>query len=288
VVARGVTASHDPTGEGNRERTIDRRSVLKGATTGAVALTGTDAFSGSASAGNCLELTQQDAPDDFPIVTDDWDFYGDFPWGADPFTIFVHGWQAELGGDAWGQSYLARQGLRDAGYDEPVVGFKYDANNFWWPSAKDDAEDAGEMLADFIQWYRGYYPDTTVRIICHSLGGHCSLTALDELQQDGDSITSLSLLGAAVDADSVTGGGDYYDAVRDGTDDVYNYYSNRDTVLESIYSIGEFGDEALGEESADGSEPENYADHDVTDAVADHCEYFQPDTGCMDDVVDQF
>jgi hypothetical protein len=143
------------------------------------------------------------------------------------------------------------------------------------------------MLANFIQWYQGYFPDVTIRIICHSLGGHCSLTALDELQQDGDSITSLSLLGAAVDAESVTGGGDYYDAVREGADDVYNYYSNSDVILEDIYSIGEFGDEALGEESATGDEADNYEDVDVS-YVDDHCEYFQPSGGCMGDVEDDF
>ncbi|MFB6189415.1 MAG: hypothetical protein ABEI57_05995 [Halapricum sp.] len=283
-----MTHSHDPKDEGNRERTIDRRSVLKGTATGAAALTGTAAFSGTAAAGACLELTQADAPDDFPIVTEDYDFYGNFPWGADPLTFFVHGWQAELGGDAWGQSYLCRQALHDNGYDEPVVGFKYESNNFWWPDAKDDAHDAGHALANLIQWYQGYYPDTDIRVICHSLGGHASLQCLNDLEEDGDSITSLSLLGAAVDAGSVTSGGTWYDGVRNGADDVYNYYSNSDAILDDIYSIGEFGDEALGEDGAAGDAPRNYDDDNVTDKVSNHCEYFQPDIGCMGDVADDF
>ena len=273
---------------GTGERTIDRRTALQAVGTGGAAAVGLTAFSGTAAAGNCLELTKADAPEGFPVITEEFDAYGDVPYGADPLTIFVHGWQAELGGDAWGQSYLCRQALGDAGYDEPVVGFKYWANNFWWPDAKDDAHDAGSQLAELIQWWDDEHGPEEIRIICHSLGGHVSLQCLDDLQEDGDSVASLSLLGAAVDADSVTEGGDWYDAARDGADQVDNFYSADDGVLEYIYSIGEFGDEALGEESADGTPPATLSEFDVTDTIGDHCEYFQPDTGCMDAVADQF
>jgi pimeloyl-ACP methyl ester carboxylesterase len=286
-----VNGNRGPTDGGNRERTIDRRSVLKGATTGAVALTGMTAFTGSASAGSCIALTAADAPDDFPMI-EDGETRGDFPEGPDELVIFVHGWFEELGGDAVGQSYLTSLALEDAGYDGDVVGFQYDGNNPWWWEAKDDAEDGGRGLADWLEGYMSDHPDTDVLIVCHSLGARASLTCLDELQSRGESVTSISLLGAAVDADSVTDGwwstGDFYDAVDSGADDVYNYRSDDDAILEYIYSIGEFGDEALGEEGADGDAPGNYEDIGVTDQVGDHCEYFQPDTGCIDRVVEEF
>jgi len=283
-----VTGNHNDADGGSDKRTIDRRSVLKGAATGSAALTGAAAFSGTASAGSCLELVASDAPTDFPVVTEYGNEYGAIPEGPNELVVFVHGWQAELGGDAWGQSYTTQMALEAAGFGGEVMGFKYWANNFWWPAAKDDAEDAGGALAAWLQSYMNDYPGTTVRLVAHSLGSRASLKALDELQADGDSVTSLSLLGAAVDADSVTGGGTWEDAVRNGADDVHNFYSNADGILEYIYSIGEFGDEALGEESADGSTPGNVGETDVTDDIDDHCEYFQPDTGCIDDVVAEF
>lgn len=269
------------------EQPIDRRQVLKGATTGGVALTGLTAFSGSASAGNCLELTAQDAPDDFPIIDENYDYYGDVPWSADRITMFVHGWQAELGGDAWGQSYLCRQALRDNGHTDPVIGFKYWANNVWWPSAIDDAHDAGHKLARWIQWFQDNY-GTEFRIIGHSLGGHTTLQCLNDLQADGDSVKSLSLVGPAVDTDSVSWGGNWDDGVANGADRVANFHSQSDDILEYIYTIGEFGDQALGEQGADGSTPGNYSDVNVTDQIGDHCEYFQPNIGCIDSVVRRF
>lgn len=282
-----VTNSHKHSDGGNRTRVMDRRSVLRGALASGAALTGLTAFAGSASAGSCLELTASDAPDDFPMV-EDGETRGDFPQGADELVIFVHGWFEELGGDAIGQAYTTKLALDDTDYDGQVAGFEYDGNDPWWWSAKDDAERDGRAFADWLRDYQSDNPDTDVRLVAHSLGSRASLACLDELQQTDDAVTSLSLLGAAVDADSVTSGGTWEDAVRDGADDVYNFHSDDDAILEYIYTIGEFGDQALGEESADGDPPDNYQDVDVTDQIDDHCEYFQPDIGCMDQVVEEF
>ncbi|MFB6180235.1 MAG: twin-arginine translocation signal domain-containing protein [Halorientalis sp.] len=276
---------------GDSERTINRRDVLKGTATGAVALTGVTAFSGSASAGSCLGLNGTDVPDGFPMI-EDGSTSGNFPSGTDELLIFVHGWMEELSGDAIGQAYTCKLALDKVGYNGDVVGYKYPSNNPWWWEAKDTAEEYGRQFAHWLHDYMDEHPGTTVRLVCHSLGAHTSLACLDELQQHGASVTSLSLTGAAVDSDSVTEGwwsnGKFYDAVENGADEVDNYHSGDDGVLEYIYTIGEFGDEALGDEGADGSAPGNYQDHDVTASVADHCEYFQPDTGCMDRVLDQF
>ncbi|WP_136716585.1 DUF726 domain-containing protein [Halorientalis salina] len=276
---------------GDGERTVDRRDVLQGAATGAVALTGVTAFSGSASAGTCLKLNASDAPDGFPMI-EDGSTSGDFPWGTDELLVFVHGWQEELSGDATGQAYTCKMALDETSYGGDVVGFKYPSNNPWWWSAKDTAEEHGRELADWLRDYMSDHPGTTVRLVCHSLGARASLACLDELQSTGDSVTSLSLLGAAVDGDSITEGwwsdGEFYDAVANGAEQVDNFHSGSDAVLEYIYSIGEFGSQALGDDGADGTAPGDYDDVDVTDSVADHCEYFQPGNGCMDQVVDQF
>jgi len=290
-----VEDKDSPVDGGYREQTIDRRSVLKGAATGAVALTGATAVTGTASAGSCVSLTAADTPDDFPMI-ENGETRGDFPQGPDELLIFVHGWFEELGGDATGQAYLTKQALDAAGYGGEVVGFQYRGNNPWWWEAKDDAEEDGRAFADWLVGYTSDHPDTTIRLVCHSLGGRASLACLDELQSRGESVTSLSLLGPAVDADSVTitetwystEEGPWYDAADNGADNVYNYKSNDDNILEYIYSIGEFGDQALGEEGADGDAPDNYQDVDVTSQISDHCQYFQPGDGCIGSVVDDF
>lgn len=276
---------------GARDRTVNRRDVLQGAATGAAALTGVTAFSGSASAGTCLGLNATDAPDNFPMI-EDGQTSGNFPWGTDELVIFVHGWQEELSGDATGQAYTCKLALDETSYSGDVVGFKYPSNNPWWWAAKDTAEEHGRELADWLRSYMASHPGTTVRLVCHSLGARASLACLDDLQSTGDSVASLSLLGAAVDDDSVTEGwwsnGEFYDAVRNGADQVDNFHSYSDAVLEYIYSIGEFGSQALGDEGADGSAPGDYQDHNVSNAVSDHCEYFQPGNGCMDQVASEF
>jgi pimeloyl-ACP methyl ester carboxylesterase len=260
--------------------------VLRGTAAGGAALTGLTAFSGSAAAGSCLELTKQDAPPDFPIIDENYDYYGSVPWNANEITIFVHGWQAELGGDAWGQSYLCKQALDNQRYGGRVIGFKYWASNVWWPTAKDDAHDAGRALANWVDWFVGR--GTSIRLIGHSLGGHTTLQCLKSLQNKSSSVRSLSLVGPAVDTDSVAWGGTWADGVANSAGRVDNFHSRSDNVLEYIYSIGEFGDQALGEEGADGSTPWNYSDVDVTQKIGDHCEYFQPGNGCIDDVAARF
>ncbi|MFB6189416.1 MAG: DUF726 domain-containing protein [Halapricum sp.] len=269
---------------------MSRRSVLKGAATGTIALTGTAAFSGTASAGSCLGLNGSEVPDSFPMI-EDGSVSGDFPWSADELVIFVHGWMEELSGDASGQAYATKLALDQTSYSGEVAGFKYPSNAGWY-TAKDLAEDHGRAFADWLSAYMNDHPGTTVRIVCHSLGARTSLACLDELQNRDESVTSLTLLGAAVPADSVTeywwGEGDWNDAVEYGADEVDNFRSDNDSVLEYIYSLAEWGTEALGEQGAEGDEADNYEDHDVTDTVGDHCEYFQPDTGCMGDVVSEF
>ncbi|MFD1587860.1 lipase family alpha/beta hydrolase [Halorientalis brevis] len=282
-----MTDSQEDSGGENEDSTVSRRDVLRRAAIGAAALTGVAAVVGGTEAKSCLSLAGTDAPDDFPMI-EHGSTSGDFPAAPDELTIFVHGWFERLGGDATGQSYLAKQALRDAEYTGAVAGFEYDGNDPWWWAAKDDAEADGRTFADWLTTYQSQHPATDVHVICHSLGGRASLACLDELQRDDARVTSLSLLGAAVDAGSVTEGagetGDWYDAVADGADDVYNYHSANDGILEYVYSVGEFGDEALGEEGADGTPPDNFTDVDVTDQIDDHCEYFQPDVGCLGDV----
>ena len=288
VRTENVTDSQEPSDEETGDRTVTRRDVLRRGAVGVAALTGVAAVTGGAAARSCLSLAGADAPDEFPMI-EHGDTSGDFPAAPDELTIFVHGWFEHLGGDATGQSSLTKQALRDAEYTGAVAGFEYDGNNPWWWAAKDDAEADGRAFADWLTSYQSQHPATDVHVICHSLGGRASLACLDELQQDDASVTSLSLLGAAVDAGSVTEGaqenGDWYAAVANGADKVYNYHSANDGILEYVYSVGEFGDEALGEEGADGTPPDTFTDVDVTDQIGDHCEYFQPDVGCIDDVV---
>lgn len=289
--------SEDHGGSGaQRDRTLDRRTVLKGAATGAVAATGFTAFSGTASAGSCIDLSDTDPPGDFPMI-ENGGTHGDFPSAPDEMTIFVHGWMEKLSGTAKGQAYVASEALTGQGYSHPVVGYKHDSNDPRWGEAKDTAEAEGADLADWLDSYMDAHPETDIRLVCHSLGARVSLKCLDVLRQRGKEVRSLSLLGAAVDSESVAEGGRWYEAASHGASYVYNFYSYDDGVLAYIYEIGDTLDdidwdfdfdveqqEALGAEGADGETPVNYTELDVTDSVSDHCQYFQPGEGCMDRV----
>lgn len=195
--------------------------------------------------------------------------------------IFTHGWLEEIGGSAEDQAYTAELSLRDEGVDAPVIGNEYDSLDLDWWDAKDEARDAGDQFGDWLADFIDRNPDVTVRVMGHSLGAMMTLTALNRLAEYGKSITTLDLVGGAVDHGSI--GGEWADGIRNAAEAVHNYHSYEDGVLDVIYEVGEW-DDAVGYSGAEGSTPGNYTDHDVTDEVGSHCEYFKSD-GCMHRVV---
>lgn len=276
--------------EGNGQKSTDekasltRRGILKTATTATVGAIGVGTMSQRVAAGGCLTGVL-DRPSGYPFVYYG-DVYGDFPWGAGEIAFFVHGWQEEIGGDGRNQAYTCQVALRNSGYYAPTACAYYNSNNLNWYEAKDEAEVAGWYFADWLDQYLSWYPYTTVRLIAHSLGARMTLTALNELANRGRSVTSVALLGGAVDADEIGGRWEY--GIRYASGWTHNYHSDNDQVLDDAYWLAEW-EEAVGEDGAQGPAPPwNYTDHNVIDTVHAHCNYFKPDKGCIQQVVWDF
>jgi len=192
------------------------------------------------------------------------------------------------------------ESLEKNGYEQPVVGYQWDADRdsefgeqlSWWDT-EDIADRNGSRLASFVDEYLSATDDTTVRLAAHSLGTRVLLSALSELRAGGrtDGIRSATVLGAAVPGDIVADGGRYYRAARDVPDQFTNYYDEDDDVLTGQYNLAELLDWAcpfaLGQKGTKGEPPENYEEFDVTDAVSGHEQYYRP-AGCVDQVVENW
>lgn len=271
-----------------------RRRVLRATSAVTVGAAGLTAISGSASAGELKDCTNwPTAPREYPTL----DLTRSDPGlGApteDEFCLFVHGWNGRERSDD--QAYALDLALQEAGYDEPlfVASWASDTLNFW--GAEDNADEAGVRLG---RWLRREFqgdPNTTIRVVGHSLGVRVILAALAEL--GGDVVLeTVSLLGAAVEDESVCNSGRYADGIRQSAREVNNYHSSDDSTICTLYDFTSTED-GLGCEGADcgswwwsGSTPDQYRDVDVTGSVPGHCKYFQPgrSDGCIDRLVDDF
>jgi esterase/lipase superfamily enzyme len=227
------------------------------------------------------------APREFPIIRNG-ELRGAFPPDPTELVVYVHGWLERIAGDAADQANAVAGAVDALGYDATVVGFTYPANLPLWHSSKAIATRKGRELAAWVQAFAAECPDAPVRIVAHSLGARPALSCLEELVEHDASVRSCSLLGAAVDCDSVTDGSRWAAGVRGGAEHVYNYHMADDNTLAVVYRSAEFGDRALGVDGACGPTPDTYADHDVAEQVTNHYTYLQEEGGCLDRVIADF
>lgn len=202
----------------------------------------------------------------------------------DEVVVFVHGWLDKSPADD-GTFETFEQALTAEGYDAPVVGYSWDADTWltrWW-QATEIAELNGPKLAAFLEDLTAESPETSVRLVGHSLGGRLVLSALQAYE--GTAVDSVSLLGAAVNADDIAVGGEYGETIADGTAAVDNFWYEDDAILEYAYSLAEW-DSAVGQVGSDGEQPATYTDHKVD--VGSHGEFYEADGGCIDEVVETF
>lgn len=223
----------------------------------------------------------------------DYDTVGDIPGldsaAPDELLVHVHGWMNEPDSAIEGFQ-TAESSYRDNGYDGAVIGFSWDSDSsvFGWWDSTEIAEENGKKLANFVDDYRQANPDTTIRLVCHSLGARVTLRCIELLNANGitDAVQSVSLLGGAADNDAVSTGGRYGPDLADAVGQVDNYWKDGDDVLNWAYTTAEF-DSAVGEEGCEGTHPGNYQDHNV-DYVPDHFSYYYPDDGCVSEVVSEW
>ncbi|HRC52507.1 MAG TPA: DUF726 domain-containing protein, partial [Gordonia sp. (in: high G+C Gram-positive bacteria)] len=135
-----------------------------------------------------------------------------------------------------------------------------------WHTAVVRADKTGVLLASILARTE---IDRCI-LVGHSLGGRVMITAAETLGTDPDAprIQTLHTLGAAEGKK-----GDWRplnDAVEDA---VHNYYSANDKVLEIAYRTAQVGDKAIGRYGFGTAFPKIH-DHEVTDRVGGHTEYF--------------
>ncbi|MFB6165553.1 MAG: alpha/beta hydrolase [Haloarculaceae archaeon] len=200
-------------------------------------------------------------------------------------VVFVH--RYGLGLERSREAFRAvNDALRGVDYADELVGYSWDSDLGKWWSRMDAAEKNGAKLAAFVRDYRRLSPGTTLRVIGHGFGVVTVAEALANFADagDGTTIDTVDVLGAAIDDGSVALGDAYGRAIADHCGAFRSYYKTDDEFLGSKYPWHEW-DHALGREGATGDSPGNYAEYDVTDAVASHDSYHRPETGCVDRVV---
>ena len=204
---------------------------------------------------------------------------------ADELILFVHGFDTGPQA-ARDQTYTLDVGLSEY-RSSPVAGYSWDADGEW-ADAKEVADANAEPLADWLrQW--AAEDGRPVHLIGYSLGARVVCAALTELQASdrADPLASVSLLGGAIPSDSVEREGEYGDAIAAVDAPITNFYSGRDRVLGWVYRLSD-RTTAVGSVGIDdpAAAPDGYQDVDVTDLVADHYSYFEPEEGCLSRVAD--
>jgi len=200
-------------------------------------------------------------------------------------AIFVHGW-GNTKESANERLDRVNMSLSKNDYRFPVVGYSWDSNTTpqqdkaGWTIANLIAKDNGPKLAQFVLDYKNKCKnddgnDVKIRLIAHSLGSRVVLSSLDSLffnsewRHENYSLTSVDLLGAAVDNEEISKDPLYIvndiSLVNDSSEwyDVYgikssygkaaekvvtsfsNLYSPKDTTLMIVYGNTEH-DNALG------------------------------------------
>ena len=199
---------------------------------------------------------------------------------ADELVLFVHGFDTGPQA-ARDQTYTLDVGLEEY-RSSPVAGYSWESDGEW-ADAKDVADANAEPLADWLgEWAEE--DGRPIHLIGYSLGARVVCAALGELEASdrADPLASVSLLGGAIPSDSVERDGEYGDAIAALDAPLTNFYSGRDRVLGWVYRFSDrttaVGSGGIADPAA---APDGYQDIDVTDLVADHYSYFEPEEGCL-------
>jgi len=206
---------------------------------------------------------------------------------ASDLTLLIHGFKSKAD-NVPGKVEQLGGTLRDAGYGGEVGGYSWDGNQWllqWW-EATEIANWNGPKLAAFTRAYKNACPGGRIRYVAHSLGAQVALSALESLaEQSADTqVDAVALLGAAEGAGTAALDGRYGAAIESNARRVDNFWMGDDVVLNVAYAAAEW-ETALGSNGVEGTAPPNYTDHEVGN-VPDHFSYYEPEEGCVPDIVD--
>jgi hypothetical protein len=171
-------------------------------------------------------------------------------------VIYIHGaWIDQRSANE--QANRTDMSLSANNYTVPLIGFSWDSNTPFseegWKNAKIIAANNGPKLAQFILDFKNRCEESEIRLIAHSLGAAVVNSALislsnnQELDTDSDfNITSIHLLGAAINRSEIAGNTTLGKAIEKLVDNFYNLRNPEDNMLEYIYRYVEDDDDALG------------------------------------------
>lgn len=260
----------ESTAENRAETTgVSRRRMLQ---TTATAVVGSAWLSASGSvAADTDEIMELDLRNGVPAVTD-------APQGEDEVVFNVHGYTGSSASVS--QAAQLQDTARSLGYTETITAVTWDDSGLP-SSAERSARATGGTFATWLENYLNENPDTTIRLLGHSMGGIVQMETLAAI--DGSFvIDTADSIGSYEVADGPCEDGDFYDAIRESAAEVHNYYSTNDSIAR------------LGSDSADcggwfggGTTPDSYEDVDVSDSVPDHTSY-KESTGCVSAIIDNY
>ena len=297
------------------EGRYDRRTVLKSAGAVGAGAVGLRAAATPGSAGPLQDIFDElsgcadpsgtptviDTADDFEgnggILTEDvtlteghtptgYELAGNpMPADIDDLVVHCHGWVNTGKCGRW-HAETARDAYRQAGYEGYVIALAWDSA-YGWGDAKEIAARNGPKLANFLTDFHADHPTTPIRLQAHSLGARVVAEAVKTLHEQGrtDVVTSVAFLGGAIPNESVAMDGRYGPAIENATHHTENFWMDSDLVLDTAFTIAEFT-QAVGNDGCDGTEPSNYTDREVD--IDGHTDYYKPDVGVTDRVVDTF
>src|SRR3989441_682768 len=163
-------------------------------------------------------------------------------------VVYVHGFQNDEK-SAIENFNLVKKSLAFDGYTHPVIGFTWDSNPgaLLFFIAKIIANGNGPKLAQFIFDYKTVCPNTSVRLMSHSLGARIILSALSTLQDNdawkkkGFQVTSVHVLGAAVDNIVVYSNAveSFTSAIEKDVCEFHTEFDPEDNILTHVYPLTE-------------------------------------------------
>ena len=223
-------------------------------------------------------------------------------------AIYVHGvWSNDR--SAREQAERVALSIDDNNYETLLVGFSWDSDTTvspdGWGIAKKIANANGPLLADFISDFKDACPEDEVRVISHSLGARVVFSALHSLTIDNSSawnengfqITSVHLMGAAVDDEQVSTETDPCisnrpplpcsgKAIESEVEAFYNLVNAEDNLLQFTYYEHEL-DSALGHLGSEdiAHDPANYVEYSVLHRIPP---FWDADGNGTDDCYDAY
>jgi pimeloyl-ACP methyl ester carboxylesterase len=233
------------------------------------------------------------------------DIYQQCATGNSPkeVVIVVHGWG--IGEEEAKERFdRVKMSLEHNNYSLPIIGFSWDSNTppyFGWYVGELIGHENGPKLGRFIADFGTHCPDTSIRVVGHSMGGRVILSALGYLanQHLVNPLKDVHLLGAAVDNQEVsidpscsksTGFPFFFPQLfprqsipcsgiaieseirgDTGLGGFYNLFSSEDRILSELYYQGFDRVRALGQVGALDvpwqDEPSNYHEADIKDQI---------------------